>query len=162
MKDPKTTTNIIGGAGLALLGATCCALPIALVTLGMGSAVASLVSAMPWLTIFSEYKIVTFSFTTIIVTYSWWRIRRVDQCSVADAKKLRIQRVVLWAITAVFLASVFAAYAGSIMRRLRSHICGGSSQPRTSRRYLPAFLDRAVMLLTGLSNRASTQSRLSR
>ncbi len=96
---------------MALLGATCCALPIALVILGMGSAVASMVSAMPWLTTFSEYKIVTFGLTAIVVTYSWWRVRSVEQCSVADAKKLRIQRVVLWAITAVFLMSVFAAYA---------------------------------------------------
>ena len=35
----KTDTSLFSGLGLALIGTTCCALPIALVTLGMGSAV---------------------------------------------------------------------------------------------------------------------------
>ena len=71
MTDGKTTTSLIGGAGLALLGSTCCALPIALVALGMGGAVASMMSVAPWLITLSEYKLVTFTATGLIVGYSW-------------------------------------------------------------------------------------------
>ena len=54
----KLTTNasLLGGFGLALIGTTCCALPILLVALGMGSAVAAMVSALPWLVTVSQYK----------------------------------------------------------------------------------------------------------
>ena len=111
MTDGKTTTSLIGGAGLALLGSTCCALPIALVALGMGGAVASMMSVAPWLITLSEYKLVTFTATGLIVGYSWWRVSSVQECDVAERTRLRGQKVVLWATTAVFFISIFAAYA---------------------------------------------------
>lgn len=52
----STNTSLASGFGLALLGTTCCALPIVLVTLGMGSVVASVVSALPVLAWLSQYK----------------------------------------------------------------------------------------------------------
>ncbi len=109
--DPKTLGSTITAAGLALLGSTCCALPIALVALGMGGVVASLISAMPWLTDLSEYKGITFTLTGLLLAYSWWRVRRVSQCDVSEGKRLRIQRIVLWTVTFVFVVSVFSAYA---------------------------------------------------
>ena len=66
MTDARTTSSLMGGAGLALLGTTCCALPIALVVLGMGGAVASMVSVAPWLVTLSEYKLVTFTATGLV------------------------------------------------------------------------------------------------
>jgi len=111
MTDAKTTSSLIGGAGLALLGTTCCALPIALVVLGMGGAVASMVSVAPWLVTLSEYKLVTFAATGLVIGYSWWRVRSVQQCDVGERARLRRQKVVLWATTIVFFISVFAAYA---------------------------------------------------
>ena len=111
MNDNQTTAGIIGSAVLALAGATCCALPIALVALGLGGVVASAVSALPWLGVLAEYKAVTFSLTAVILSYSWWLLRRSSLCEVGEAKRLRVQQIILWAITALFAASVFAAYA---------------------------------------------------
>ena len=76
MSNNQTTAGIIGSALLALTGATCCALPIALVALGLGGVVASAVSALPWLGVLAEYKAVTFGLTAAIPGHSWWRIRR--------------------------------------------------------------------------------------
>ncbi len=111
MSDNQTTTGIIGSAILALTGATCCALPIALVALGLGSVVASTVSAMPWLGTITEYKTLTFSLTALILGYSWWRFRSSRECDVGEGRRLRVQQIILWVITAVFGASIFAAYA---------------------------------------------------
>jgi len=109
-----TNTSLASGLGLAILGTTCCALPIILVTAGMGSVVASVVSALPWLAWLSQYKGITFSFTALVLAYSWWRLRSTGQletCTVKDGKRLRWQRRVLGISTAIFIAAVFAAYA---------------------------------------------------
>ncbi len=111
MSDNQTTTGIIGSAILALTGATCCALPIALVALGLGSVVASTVSAMPWLGTMAEYKTLTFSLTALILGYSWWRFRSSRECEVGEGRRLRIQKIILWVITALFAISLFSAYA---------------------------------------------------
>ncbi len=105
---------MLSATGLTLLGTTCCALPIALVALGAGGAVASMASALPWLVALSEYKLATFGLTAAALAYSWWRLGRlgrVGTCDIADAKRLRVQRWALRAATAVFSASVLAAYA---------------------------------------------------
>lgn len=105
---------VYAGFGLALLGTTCCALPAALVTLGLGGAVASAVSAMPWLAWLSQYKAVTFSATAAVLAHSAWRLRRAgagDRCAVEDRRRLIWQRRLLIASVAVFAVAVFAAYA---------------------------------------------------
>lgn len=111
MTDGKTTTSIIGGAGLALLGTTCCALPIALVALGMGGAVASMMSVAPWLVTLSQYKLATFTVTGLVISYSWWRIRSFRECEVGERARLRRQKFILWATSIIFVISIFAAYA---------------------------------------------------
>ena len=106
--------SVFSAVGLTLLGTTCCALPIALVALGAGGAVASMASALPWLVTLSEYKLATFSFTALALGYSWWQVRRLRQsesCSIADQRRLRLQSFVLRAATGIFGVSVFAAYA---------------------------------------------------
>ena len=108
---PGAGASVLSALGLSLLGTTCCALPIALVALGAGGSVASLVSAAPWLVTLSEYKAATFSATGLVLGYAWWRVRRVSQCDISDAKRLRVQRGVLWASSVIFAASTFAAYA---------------------------------------------------
>lgn len=110
-ENVKINSSVLGGFGLALLGTTCCALPIVLVSLGMGSVVASLVSTLPWLTVFSEYKLVTFTTTAMILGYCFLRLRQVDSCEIADQRRLQWQRALLWASTGLFIMSVFAAYA---------------------------------------------------
>jgi len=114
MHDIKTDSAVFSGFGLALLGTTCCALPIALVALGLGGVVASMVSALPWLAALSKYKAITFSLTAIVLAYSAWRLRqmgRAGQCDIADGKRLRWQRRLLGLSTALFIIAVFAAYA---------------------------------------------------
>ncbi len=108
---PGAGASVLSALGLSVLGTTCCALPIALVALGAGGAVASLASAAPWLVTLSEYKAATFSATGLVLGYAWWRVRGVSQCDISDAKRLRVQRRVLWAASAIFAVSMFAAYA---------------------------------------------------
>ncbi len=109
-----TNTSLVSGLGLALLGTTCCALPIVLVSAGMGSVVASVVSALPRLAWLSQYKGFTFSITALVLSYNWWRLRRTGQskqCAIADGERLIGQRRVLGISTVIFIAAVFAAYA---------------------------------------------------
>jgi hypothetical protein len=108
--DLATNTSVLGGFGLALLGTTCCALPIALVALGMGSSVASLVVGLPWLTTLSQYKAVTFSVTAMLLVYSFWRLHNVGQCGLSDRYRLRWQARLLRFSTIIFAVAVFAAY----------------------------------------------------
>ena len=106
--------SVFSAVGLTLLGTTCCALPITLVALGTGGAVASMVSSLPWLVALSKYKLATFGFTALALGYAWWQVRRLGKsrvCSIADVKRLRIQSWVLRAATAVFVLSILAAYA---------------------------------------------------
>ncbi len=56
----------------------CCALPALLVTLGMGAAVAGLVSAAPWLVWLSDHKKIVFTVAGVLLTVSvilQWRAR---------------------------------------------------------------------------------------
>ncbi len=106
--------SLFSAVGLTLLGTTCCALPIALVALGAGAAVASMASLLPWLVALSKYKLATFGFTAVALGYSWWQVRQLGMsgaCSIEDAKRHRFQTWVLRAATAVFVGSIFAAYA---------------------------------------------------
>ena len=112
--DRSSGASVYSAVGLTLLGTTCCALPITLVALGAGGAVASMASSLPWLAALSEYKLATFAFTALALGYSWWQVRELGKsgaCSIDDAKRLRFQSWVLRAATAVFAVSVFAAYA---------------------------------------------------
>lgn len=116
MKRENLTTNtsLAGGFGLTLLGTTCCALPIVLVTFGMGSVVASVVSALPVLAWLSQYKAATFSVTGLVLAYSGWQLRRAGrsgQCSIEDGKRLKWQKWVLGINIVLFAVAVFAAYA---------------------------------------------------
>jgi hypothetical protein len=113
---PGTGVPVFSALGLSLLGTTCCALPIALVAVGAGSAVASLVSAAPWLMPLAEYKAVTFSATALLLGYSGWRLSKVTHCDIADRRRLRLQRGALWFSTALLVVSVFAAYAALPIR----------------------------------------------
>ena len=110
----KTNTSLLSSFGLVLIGSTCCALPIMLVTLGLGSVVASVVSVLPWLVWLSQYKAITFSVTTLVLAYSGWRLRRSNraaQCSIEDGRRLKLQKRLLGVSVVIFLIAVFAAYA---------------------------------------------------
>lgn len=106
----KTGSSVLGSLGLAILGSTCCALPIIFVAMGMGGAVASAASALPWLAKLSEYKSITFSLTGAILVYSYWRIHRAELCDLESARTLIWQKRVLIAAMVILIASLFAAF----------------------------------------------------
>ena len=108
--DRTTGVSIWSGFGLTLLGTTCCALPITLVALGMGGAVASLVSVLPWLKALSQYKAITFSVTGLVLVYSIYRLRQARQCDIHAAQTLKWQRRMLIISGVIFALSLFAAY----------------------------------------------------
>ena len=99
----------------------CCALPSILVLLGMGTTVASLLSAAPWLVSLSRHKIWTFSITgmlilaSFIVTYLVTpRFRQEEVCPADDpttcGEVSRVSRVLLWGSAIIWSCGFFVAY----------------------------------------------------
>ncbi len=117
-KHPTTPFNAFSSLGLALLGTTCCALPVVLVLLGAGGAVASLVSALPWLAALSAHKAWLFGATAAVLTYSWWHLGGVAaSCPLEEGRKLRGQRRLLWISTVMLAVSMAAAYGAAPLAR---------------------------------------------
>jgi mercuric ion transport protein len=99
----------------------CCALPSVLVLLGMGTAVASLLSAAPWLVSLSRHKIWTFSIagtliaTSFVMTYVVApRLQRGDVCAADDpttcGEVSKLSRAVLWGSALIWSGGFFVAY----------------------------------------------------
>jgi len=95
----------------------CCALPILLVTFGLGSAVVAMTSAAPFLITLTQYKVWVFLFSGLMLLISGWVIYRPGRqcptdaelgaaCSRADRwnRGIFVVSVVIWAI------GFFAAY----------------------------------------------------
>jgi mercuric ion transport protein len=108
----------------------CCALPSVLVLLGMGTAVASLLSVAPWLVSLSRHKAWTFSIAgtliagSFVVTYIIApRLREGEGCAADDptacAEASRLSRVFLWGSTLIWSCGFFVAYLlGPILEHL--------------------------------------------
>lgn len=99
----------------------CCALPSVLVLLGMGTAVASLLSAAPWLVSFSRHKIWTFSIAGALIALSFVmtyviapRLQRDNVCVADDpttcGEVSKLSRVVLWGSALIWSGGFFVAY----------------------------------------------------
>ena len=99
----------------------CCALPSVLVLLGMGTAVASLLSAAPWLVSLSRHKIWTFSIAGTLIACSFImtyviapRLREGETCSADDpttcGEVSRLSRVLLWSSALIYSGGFFVAY----------------------------------------------------
>ena len=95
----------------------CCALPIILVSLGMGAVVASLVSNVPALVTLSLYKAWLFAGSGILLAASAWLLFRpgrscpvdpvlAEQCARADRWNSRI----LWVGLGIWVIGFTAAY----------------------------------------------------
>lgn len=108
----------------------CCALPSVLVLLGMGSAVASVLSAAPWLVSLSRHKIWTFSIAGTLITASFVvtylvapRLRPEDTCNPDDPSTCnqvsKVSRMILWFSAIVWCGGFFVAYLlAPILERL--------------------------------------------
>jgi hypothetical protein len=99
----------------------CCALPSVLVLLGMGTAVASLLSAAPWLVSFSRHKIWTFSIAGTLIAVSFVmtyviapRLQRGNVCVADDpttcGEVSKLSRAVLWGSALIWSGGFFVAY----------------------------------------------------
>jgi mercuric ion transport protein len=108
----------------------CCALPSILVLLGMGTAVASLLSAAPWLVSFSRHKVWTFSIAGTLIAASFVmtyvvapRLRTGESCNADDpatcGEVSRVSRFILWASALIWSGGFFVAYLlGPILERM--------------------------------------------
>ncbi|HEY5381099.1 MAG TPA: hypothetical protein VIJ65_02530 [Acidobacteriaceae bacterium] len=108
----------------------CCALPSILVLLGMGTAVASLLSAAPWLVGFSRHKIWTFSLAGALIAASFVityvvapRLQAGETCEADDPSTCgevsRLSRIVLWGSAMIWSGGFFVAYLlGPILERM--------------------------------------------
>lgn len=108
----------------------CCALPSVLVLLGMGSAVASLLSSAPWLVTLSRHKIWIFSSAGTLIAASFVmtyfvapRLLAGEACAADDpttcGEVSRLSRYVLWGSAAIWSGGFFVAYLlGPILERM--------------------------------------------
>jgi len=99
----------------------CCALPSVLVLLGMGTAVASLLSAAPWLVSLSRHKIWTFSIAGTLIASSFVmtyvvapRLQAGEVCTGDDpttcGEVSKLSRFVLWGSALIWSGGFFVAY----------------------------------------------------
>ena len=108
----------------------CCALPSVLVLLGLGTTVASLLSAAPCLVGLSRHKVWTFSIAGTLIAASFAmtyvlapRLRQGEACAADDpttcGEVSRLSRVVLWGSALIWSGGFFVAYLlGPILERM--------------------------------------------
>jgi mercuric ion transport protein len=108
----------------------CCALPSVLVLLGMGTTVASLLSAAPWLVSLSRHKIWTFSIAGVLIAMSFVmtylvapRLRQGEVCDADDpttcVEVSKVSRVILWGSAIIWSCGFFVAYLlGPILEQI--------------------------------------------
>ncbi len=116
---PRETIAPILSLFLSTGTLVCCALPALLITLGMGAALAGLVSSLPQLVWLSEYKIYVFTaagIMLIIAGATQWRARNLpcptDPAQAKACKRLRkiSFRIYCFSLLA-FLTGAFFAFA---------------------------------------------------
>jgi hypothetical protein len=113
---------------LSLFGSTatlvCCALPALFVALGMGAAVAGLVTAVPQITWLSEHKPIVFGGSGALIALSaWmqWRARNApcptDPAAARACMRLRAVSVWILAIAALAwcIGAFFAFFAATLL-----------------------------------------------
>jgi len=99
----------------------CCAIPSVLVLLGMGTAIASLLSVAPWLVSLSRHKIWTFSIAGTLIAASFVmtyvvapQLRDGESCDADDpttcGEVSKLSRIVLWGSALIWSGGFFVAY----------------------------------------------------
>jgi mercuric ion transport protein len=112
------------------LASIVCALPSVLVLLGIGTTVASLLSAAPWLVNLSRYRVWTFSIAGVLIALSFVmtyliapRLREGEACEADDPTTCggvsKVIRVILWGSAVIWSCGFFVAYLlGPILERM--------------------------------------------
>ena len=113
--------NSTGLSTVALLVSTgtlvCCALPILLVSVGLGATVVALTSSFPFLMTMSEHKLWIFTGSAILLGITAWTIWRSGRTCPADPvlaaqcrKVQRVSRVMFWSGVGIWCIGFTAAY----------------------------------------------------
>lgn len=103
----------------------CCALPVALVTLGLGATVVGLTSASPWLIVLSRHKLWIFVISALLLAASAWLIYRPGRACPTEPKLARLcmrldrgNRIVHGIAVAIWSIGFFAAFLLLPLRHL--------------------------------------------
>ncbi len=113
-----------GGQGLTWLALftttgtlVCCALPITLVTLGLGATVAAMTSTFPFLITLSQHKVWVFAFSAIMLALAGWAMYRPGRSCPADAelgqacnRAMVWNRRIWWVSVGIWSIGFFAAW----------------------------------------------------
>ena len=101
----------------------CCALPITLVTLGLGATVAALTSTFPFLITLSEHKAWVFAFSAIMLGFSGWLLYRSGRSCPSDPEAAALcvtahlwNRRIYWTSVTIWCVGAFAAYLALPLR----------------------------------------------
>ena len=127
MRDLKAPASTLSAPLLALFASSgtlvCCALPITLVTLGMGATVASMTSAFPFLVTLSEHKVWVFAISALFLLLGGVALFRPGRQCPADPalaaaceRAQRWGRRIWWLSVALFGIGFFAAFLALPLR----------------------------------------------
>ena len=101
----------------------CCALPIMLVTLGLGASVAALTSSFPLLIAMSQHKAWVFAVSALLLLISGWLIHRPDRTCPTDPDLARAcaraqvwNRQIYWSSVLLWSIGFCAAYLSLPLR----------------------------------------------
>jgi mercuric ion transport protein len=101
----------------------CCALPIILVSLGMGASVAAITSAFPLLIYLSLHKTWAFTFSGFMLVVSGWFIYRPGQSCPTDPDLAHVcelskqwNKRIVWGSVIIWCIGFFAAFIALPLR----------------------------------------------
>jgi len=101
----------------------CCALPIILVTFGLGATVASMTSAFPFLITLSLYKVWFFAFSGAMLALSGWLMYRPGRSCPTDPELAakcnsvhKWNKRIYWISIVIWLIGFFAAFLALPLR----------------------------------------------
>lgn len=123
------TNRVLGYLGLFTSMSTllCCALPSLLVLLGFGAAVASTLSAAPWIVALARQKVWFFAVSGCLIAANYYYVYSLAPrllvasgvCAADDpegcARATRVSRVVLWISTMLFVVGFTVAFVVPII-----------------------------------------------
>jgi mercuric ion transport protein len=102
---------------VAVLGTlVCCALPIVLVGVGLGSVLVSLLGTAPWIVTLQHYKAWVFAFAGLMLAVNYWALYRSGRaCAVGGVCHSshpvgRWMRRIYWGSVAAYVVGFLAAY----------------------------------------------------
>ena len=101
----------------------CCALPIMLVSFGLGASVAAMTSSFPFLITLSQHKIWVFTFSALMLALSGWVLHRPGRACPTDPelgrlceKARRWNLRIYWTSVIILTIGFLAAYVALPVR----------------------------------------------